>query len=114
MGFFSRILAVLTSGNAESQLKKGLELAKNGRPDAAIRIYDALLETAVGDDLRARILLNRALAYHAMSDDAQAEHDLKSVLACHQATETVRATAREKLARVQKRMLRTSDRANRS
>ena len=113
MGLFSRILALFAGGDAESQLKKGLNLAKVGKPELAIKLYDGLLETAKDDDLRARVLLNRALAYHALSDDAQAEQDLKLVLACHQATENVRATAREKLARVQKRMLRTSDRANR-
>ena len=113
MGLLSRILGLFAGDNAEGQLNKGLELARAGKPDAAIRIYDGLLEAATDADLRARVLLNRALAYHAMSDDAQAEHDLKLVLASHQATENVRATAREKLARVQKRMLRTSDRANR-
>jgi tetratricopeptide (TPR) repeat protein len=114
MGLFSRLLGLLAVGNAETRLQKGLELAKAGKPDAAIKIYDELLEAAKDDDLRARILLNRALAYHAMSDEGQAEHDLKSVLACHQASEDVRATAREKLARVQKKMLRTSDRTNRT
>ncbi len=113
MGLFSRILGLFGGDNAEAQLKKGLDLAKAGKPDAAISLYDGLLEAATDADFRARVLLNRALAYHAMSDDAQAEQDLKLVLASHQATESVRAAAREKLARVQKRMLRTSDRTNR-
>ena len=46
--------------------------------------------------------------------ESQAEQDLKLVIAFHQASEGVRAIAREKLARFQKAMLRTSDRTNRS
>jgi hypothetical protein len=110
---FSRILSFFGGVNPERRLKHGLELAKAGKPDAAIKVYDELLEGAKDDDLRARVLLNRALAFHAMSDEGRAEHDLKLVIACHQASEGVRSTAREKLSRVQKKMLRTSDRANR-
>jgi tetratricopeptide (TPR) repeat protein len=114
MGIFARLLILFGSGSLEARLKQGLDLAKAGKPDAAIKVYDELLERAKDDDLRARILFNRALAYHAMSDEGQAEHDLKLVIACNQASEGVRSTAREKLARVQKKMLRTSDRTNRS
>jgi tetratricopeptide (TPR) repeat protein len=74
------------SGSPEARLKAGLDLAKAGKPDAAIKVYDELLEAAKDDDLRARILLNRALAYHAMSDEGQAEQVLKLVIACHQAS----------------------------
>lgn len=114
MGMFSGILSLFGSRSPETRLKQGLDLAKSGKPEQAIKIYDELLESAKDDDLRARILLNRALAYHAMSDESQAEQDFKLVIACHQASEGVRTTAREKLARVQKKMLRTSDRANRT
>jgi tetratricopeptide (TPR) repeat protein len=113
MGMFSTILSLFSSRGPEARLQHGLELAKAGKPEKAIKVYDELLESAKDDDLRARTLLNRALAYHAMSDESQAEQDLKLVIACHQASEGVRATAREKLARVQKKMLRTSDRTNR-
>ena len=106
MGLFSGILDAFTGGGSEARLKKGLELAKAGRPDAAIKIYDGLLEAAPNDDFRARVLLNRALAFHALSDDSQAENDLRVVIASNQVSEAVRVTAREKLARVQKRMLR--------
>jgi hypothetical protein len=56
-------------------------------------------------------MLNRALAFSALSDDGHAERDLKSILANNQSPEAVKATAREKLTRVQKRMLRTQERA---
>jgi tetratricopeptide (TPR) repeat protein len=114
MGIFSGILSLFNSASPEARLKHGLDLAKAGKPEMAIKVYDELLESAKDDDLRARILLNRALAYHAMSDESQAEQDLKLVIAIHQASEGVRAIAREKLARFQKAMLRTSDRTNRS
>ena len=110
MGLVNRLVA-LFSGSEEKRLKQGMDLAKVGKPDAAICIYDAILANSKDNDLRARTLLNRALAYSALSDDGQAERDLRSLLANNQCPELVKTTAREKLARIQKRMLRVTDRS---
>jgi hypothetical protein len=112
MGILSRLLALFSGGSDESRLKKGIEEAKAGRPEIAIEMYDALLAKSSDVELRSQTLLNRALAYSALSDDGQAERDLKLVLSTQQASDGVKSTAREKLARVQKRMLRTQDRSN--
>ena len=110
MGLFANLAGLFSGGSHEFRLKKALELAKGGKPEAAIEIYDDLLARSTDEDLKARAMLNRALAYSALSDDGQAERDLKSVLANNQSSEAVKPTAREKLARVQKRMLRSQDR----
>jgi hypothetical protein len=114
MGLVNRLMALFSGGSEESRLKKGLDLAKAGKPESAIAVYDALLASSQDDDLKARTMLNRALAFSALSDDGQAERDLKSLLASNQCPEAVKTTAREKLGRVQKRMLRTSDRRARA
>ncbi len=105
MGFFDRLTNIFSSsGRGESALLKGVEHAKAGRPQEAVKVYDALLQDAETAAItRARALFNRALAHSALKNDSQAIADLKAVLALPNLPENVQSAARTQLARVSKR-----------
>jgi tetratricopeptide (TPR) repeat protein len=111
MGVLRQFLSLFSGGTDGDRLKKGIDEAKAGRPEAAIVIYDRLVASSADADLRAQALFNRALAYSALGDDIQSENDLRSVMALNQASESVRNAAREKMARVQARVRRTQNRS---
>ena len=66
MGLVNRLMGLFSGGSEESRLKKGMDLAKAGKPESAIAVYDALLASTKDDDLKARTLLNRALSFSAL------------------------------------------------
>ncbi len=105
MGFFDQIKGLFSrDARDESQLLKGLKHAKEGRPQQALAIYEALLKDGeTSNTTRARALFNRALAYSAMKNDTQAECDLREVLAMPNLPENVQSAARTQLSRVKKR-----------
>jgi tetratricopeptide (TPR) repeat protein len=97
------LLSSLFAGNEDSRLLKALELAKSGKPEQAIEIYNALLAKSTSDTVKARALFNRALSHSAMKNDEQAIKDLQGVLASPNLPENVQSAARTQLARVRKR-----------
>jgi hypothetical protein len=105
MGFFSRLVNLLTKGGRDDELLlKGMEHAKAGRPKQAIEIYDNLVKSkSSSDTVRARALFNRALAHSALKNDAKAIADLNEVLTLPNLPENVRNSTRDQLNRMQKR-----------
>ena len=97
------ILSSFFGGSEDSRLLKALELAKSGRPEKAIEIYDALLAKSSSDTVKARALFNRALAHSATKNDDLALKDLQTVLGMPNLPENVQTAARSQLARVRKR-----------
>lgn len=115
MGFFDKLASLLTrSGRDDSRLLQGMAHADAKRPDKAVGIYDALLDSkGTSATVRARTLFNRALAHSALKDDKKALADLKEVVAMAGAPEGVVTAARTQLARVQHRVERVQNRAQR-
>lgn len=103
MGILSTLTGLFTGGSEDSRLLKGMDLAKAGKPEKAIEIYNALLAKSSSDTVKARALFNRALAHSAMKNDEQAIKDLQAVLASSNLPENVQSAARSQLARVRKR-----------
>ena len=97
------LLSSLFGGSEDSRLLKALELAKAGKPEKAIEIYNALLAKSTSGTVKARALFNRALAHSAMKNDDQALKDLQEVLVSPNLPENVQTAARAQLARVRKR-----------
>ena len=103
MGFLSSLTGLFSGGSEDSRLAKGMNLAKAGKPEQAIAIYDALLATSSSDTVKARAKFNRALAYSSMKKDELAAKDLQDVLGMPNLPENVQTAARSQLARVRKR-----------
>lgn len=103
MGFLTSLTSIFTGGSEDSRLLRGVELAKGGKPEKAIEIYNTLLAKTSSDTVRARALFNRALAHSAMKNDELAIKDLQEVLTSSNLPENVQSAARSQLARVRKR-----------
>jgi hypothetical protein len=99
MGFLSSIFG----GSEDSRLLKALELAKSGKPEKAVDIYNTLLAKSTSDTVRARAMFNRALAHSAMQNDDAAIKDLQETLNMPNLPDNVQTAARSQLARVRKR-----------
>lgn len=96
-------LSSLFGGSEDSRMLKALELAKSGKPEKALEIYNALLKNSKSDTVKARAMFNRALAHSAMSNDDAALKDLQDTLNLPNLPENVQTAARAQLARVKKR-----------
>jgi hypothetical protein len=96
-------LSSLFGGSEDSRLLKALELAKSGKPEKAIEIYNALLAKSSNPTVKARAMFNRALAHSSMKNDDAAVRDLQEVLLMPNLPENVQTAARSQLARVRKR-----------
>jgi tetratricopeptide (TPR) repeat protein len=103
MGFLSSLTGLFTGGSEDSRLIKGMDLAKAGKPEKAIEIYNALMTNSSSDTIKARAKFNRALAHSAMKNDELALKDLQEVLSMPNLPENVQSAARSQLARVRKR-----------
>ncbi len=105
MGFLSRLANLFTKrGRNDELLNSGMEHAKAGRPQQAIKIYDTLVKSKLSSDtVRARALFNRALAHSSLKNDVQAIADLNEVLTLPHVPENVRNSAQDQLKRVRKR-----------
>jgi tetratricopeptide (TPR) repeat protein len=91
-------------GRNEAALHRGVQLAQAKQPEAALKIYDGLINSPSTDaELRAQALFNRALAYSMLKKDPLAIKDLTEVLAMPRLSENVRDAARSQLSRVKKR-----------
>jgi hypothetical protein len=103
MGLFSSITSLFTSGGDDARLLKAMELAKGGKAEQALEIYNSILAKSSDDTVRSRALFNRALAHSSMKNDDLATKDLQDVLANPKTPENVQTAARSQLARVKKR-----------
>ncbi len=115
MGFFGQLLNLLSrSGRDDNRLQQGMDHAHANRPDKALDIYNALLNSkSTGPVVRARTLFNRALAHSALKNDIKAIADLEAVVASSAAPENVQTAARNQLIRVRSRVERIKTRAQR-
>ena len=112
MSFFGQLANLFSRGGRdENRLKQGMAHAHAERPEKALEIYDALLNSkSTGPTVRARTLFNRALAYSSLKEDAKAIADLQQVIAMPAAPENVLTAARNQLIRVQNRVQRVKNR----
>jgi hypothetical protein len=115
MGFFSQLLNLFSrSGRDDNRLKQGMDHAHANRPDKALDIYNAILNSkSTGPVVRARTLFNRALAYSALKNDVKAIADLEEVVASAAVPENEQTAARNQLIRVRSRVERIKTRAQR-
>src|SRR6476660_7185201 len=102
MSFFGQLANFFTRGGRdENRLQQGMAHAHSDRPEKAIEIYDALLNSkSTGSMVRAKTLFNRALAHSSRKNDAKALADLKEVIGMPAAPENVLTAARTQLIRV--------------
>jgi hypothetical protein len=97
-GMFTR------QGRDEAALRRGLRLAQAKQADAALAIYNRLIDdSATSDEVRSQAVFNRALAHSMLKRDDLAVADLNALLAQPRLAENVREAARSQLARVKKR-----------
>ena len=115
MGFLGQLANLFSrSGRDENRLQQAMDHAHAKRPEKAIELYDALVNSkGTSAAVRAKALFNRALAHSSMKDDAKAVADLKEVIAMLATPENVLSAARTQLVRVQNRMQRVESRAER-
>jgi len=113
MSFFAQLANLFSrSGRDDNRLKQGMDHAHANRPQQAIGIYDALLNSkSTSPTVRARALFNRALAHSSLKEDAKAVADLQQVVGMSNAPENVLSAARNQLVRVQNRVERVKGRA---
>lgn len=97
------LLSSLFGGSEDSRLLKALDLAKSGKPEKALEIYNALLAKSTNVTVKARAMFNRALAHSAMQNDDAAIKDLQDTLSLPNLPDNVQTAARSQLARVRKR-----------
>jgi hypothetical protein len=105
MSVFQRIMGMFTrNGRDEATLRRGIRLAQSKKPDAAVEIYDRLINThGTSEEVRTQAMFNRALAHSMLKHDDQAITDLNSLLAQPRLAENIREAARSQLIRVKKR-----------
>lgn len=113
MGFLGQLANLFSrAGRDDNRLKQGMDHAHANRPDKAIDIYNAILNSkSTGSVVRARTLFNRALAHSALKNDTKAIADLEAVVATEAVPENVMTAARNQLIRVRSRVERHKVRA---
>jgi hypothetical protein len=100
--FFRRWLS--RGGSAAAIHKRGMAKAKREDWAGAITDYTLVIASASAPaDLKGMAYINRALAFSHQGDSDEAESDLRAALTLPDTPDHIKATAKEKLARWEKR-----------
>ncbi len=115
MGFLGKLANLFSrAGRDDNRLKQAMDHAEADRPDKAIEIYSAVIDSKATSAVnRARALFNRALAYSSQKDDAKAIADLEEIVKLPNTPENVLNAARTQLVRVRSRVERARVRTSR-
>jgi hypothetical protein len=113
MSFFGQLANLFSrTGRDDNRMRQAMDHAHAKRPEKAIPIYDSLLNSkGTSSTVRARALFNRALAHSSLKEDKKAIADLQEVVSMPGVPENVLSAARNQLVRVQSRVQRVHDRA---
>lgn len=95
-----------TKGKATTLYKRGMKHAKDRKYHEAIADYNAVMEMPKAPaELIAMALFNRALSYSSIRDYDKAKEDLNKVLKLVNLPADVRDAAKQKLERMEKRLI---------